>query len=412
MSFVHRLMHPSDTERVPLARPLIGSEEEQAVCCVLKSGWISQGPRVVELEESLAKLLGCRYVRMVNSGTSALLLALKALGIGPGTSVVLPSFTCAASALPVLALGAEPLFADIDLATFNITWHQVRRVIRTDTKAVVLVHMFGRTADAHEFEKQCVERGISLIEDAALAFGARKAGRAAGTFGRAGCFSFHPRKIITTGEGGAVCTNDAELAANVETDRNYGAATTAWTRFQTNQGSVAGFNRLAFNFKMTDIQAAIGICQVSRLPHFLQERRRIASAYREALSGIPKIRILGPAPETGEDVAQAFVCLWAPESLDTLLRDEAALRRATDSASRFKAAVIQRGVAISEAAQLLPELPVFRGKTLAAGAPRESWPAALVAARLSFALPIFPGLENQQLMRVIEAVRDAAATAA
>ena len=182
---------------VPLARPFFGPEEEKAVRDVLASGWVSQGPKVEEFERRLAALLGCREVCAVNSGTSALMLALRALNIGPGDSVVVPAFTCAATALPVLETGARPLFADIDSASFNVSWDTIAPVLEADTKAVIVAHMFGQVAGIDAIAAECKRRKLALVEDAALALGARKGDRFAGTFGVAGCFSFHPRKMLT-----------------------------------------------------------------------------------------------------------------------------------------------------------------------------------------------------------------------
>ena len=392
---------------IPLARPVLGSAEQAAVRDVLASGWLSQGPKVIEFEKALSEYLGCQYVRAANSGTSALLLALKAVGVGSGDSVVVPAFTCAASALPVLAVGAKPVFADIDLATFNTTWHQAERVLRPDTKAVILAYLFGRMADAPMFAEQCRVRGIALIEDAALALGAKRAGRCAGTFGSAGCFSFHPRKMITTGEGGAVCTDDPDLAAQVRSDSNYGASVSAWDRFQENVGRLRGFQRVAFNMKMTDIQAAMGTVQLARLSEFIAARRRIAARYRDAFSGIPMFRLPAPSNDAEEDVCQAFVCIWTPKPLESLLADPRLLERATEAAERFKSDVAAQGIAVSDAAQFLPELPVFRAEIAGVDA-AAAYPNALVAAKLAFALPIFPGMTDEQIDRVIHAVRAAA----
>ena len=408
---------------IPLARPTLGAEEERAVAEVLRSGWVSQGPRVAEFERRLAEFLGCRFVRAVNSGTSALTLALKALGIGPGDSVVVPAFTCAATALPVLALGAEAVFADVDPSTLNVAWAGVEAALRRNTKAVVLVHLFGRMADAAGLAARCRERGIHLVEDACLALGAKQAGRAAGTIGVAGCHSFHPRKIITTGEGGAVCTDDEALAQSVESDRNYGAASSSWARFQKGEGSLRGFERLAFNFKLTDLQAAVGIVQMGRLPGFLAERRRLVAIYRSALADIPGIVVPAPA-EPEEDACQAMVCLWAPARQlvvrpsgrkDTGLSPhyEQELGAAVASREAIRAGLVARAIAFSDAAQFLPELPVFGGSGPGDDGPQAGqWPVAFLAARLAFALPLFPGMTPEVVERVCQAVREAARGAA
>ena len=405
-------MSQSGDPFIPIARPLFDDAEERAVAEVLRSGWVSQGPRVAELEAALATFLGCRYVRAVNSGTSALLLALKSVGIGPGDSVIVPAFTCAATALPVLALGARPVFVDVEVPTLHTTWWRIEAALRPDTKAVLLVHLFGRVADAVGIAASCRERGVALVEDACLALGARQAGKAAGTSGTAGCFSFHPRKIITTGEGGAVCTDDEALAQGVERDRSYGAAVSAWARLGTREGSLRGFDRLAFNLKLTDLQAAIGLVQMQRLPAFLEQRREVAAAYRRGLADVPGLT-LPPAPAAEEeDACQAFVCLWTPEPMERLMRDAQARNAAIASREVLRGEVTAQGVAFSDAAQCLPELPVFRAHEEEAGiAPDVACPAAAAAARLSFALPVFPGMAARDVERVVRAVRAGAARA-
>jgi len=388
---------------IPLARAVFGSEEERAVCDVLRSGWVSHGPRVVEFENVLADYLGCRYVRAVNSGSSAILLALKAVGVGPGDSVIVPAFTCAATALPILCLGAEVVFADIDLSSFNMSWADAERVVKRNTKAILLVHIFGRMADAPAFVTACEQRGISLIEDACLSLGARMNGRAAGTFGVAGCYSFHPRKMITTGEGGAVATDDDTIAGSIERDRNYGAARSAWSRFQTNVGELEGFERMAYNFKLTDIQAAIGIVQMMRLSDFIQEHHRIAAAYREQMEDLPGIEL--PTRVSEEcDVNQAFTCRWAPLPANELLSDETALARAVSSLRSFKASMISEGVAVSDAGQFLPGLPVFRAAGTTGELLRGQYPSAYLAGSLSFALPMFPWMRHEDQARIVDRV--------
>lgn len=385
---------------IPLARPTFGPEEVSAVQQVLESGWVSQGPKVEAFEERLAQLLGCREVCAVNSGTSALMLALRALGVGPGDSVVVPALSCAASALPVLETGARIRFADIDPNTLNVTWPEIERALAPDTKAVIAVHLFGRAAEVDLMATECRRRNVALIEDAALAFGARKAGRALGTFGVAGCFSFHPRKIITTGEGGAVCSDDPALAAIIRSDRNYGAAQTAWRRFQTADGSPRGFNRVAFNCKLTDLQAAVGLVQLDRLPGLLAERQRIAARYNAALAASEWLRPPAVPTDTEEHVFQAYVCSSPAGTLSELATDPARLAAAERDLQQIKASLKTAGVAVSDAAQCLPELPVF-----AAEAPTHLCPIARAAARLTFAIPIYPGMTEAQIDRVIEAMR-------
>lgn len=388
---------------VPLARPSFGVEEMEALGQVLDSGWVSQGPRVEAFEQGLASFLGSKEVVAVNSGTSALMLALRAMEVGAGRSVIVPAFGCAATALPVLETGARLLFAEVDPASFNLTWETISRVLEPDTTAVILVHMFGRIADVAAIESECRRRGLLLLEDAALSLGARYATRPAGTFGSAGCFSFHPRKILTTGEGGAICTDEQQVAARARAARNYGAAQTAWTRFQTSDGSPRGFSQLGFNCKLTDLQAAVGQVQLKRLPGFVDRRRAIAGAYQKGLADCRHLTLPAVPAAVDEHVFQAYVCTWTPAPLIELAHHPQQLERAEAGLNRFKGILTDRGVAVSDAAQFLPGLPVFGSQP-----GEKAWPLSQALARLAFAIPIFPSMTQEQIERVIATVQFAA----
>jgi len=377
------------------------------VCDVLRSGWVSCGPQAAEFENKLAKYLGCKYVRAVNSGSSAILLALKAIGIGPGDSVIVPAFTCAATALPILILAAEPIFVDVQVSTFNMTWPDAEKAIRPDTKAIILVHLFGRMADAAKFAEHCRERSLSLIEDACLALGAKQNSKSAGTFGRAGCFSFHPRKIITTGEGGAVCTDDQNIAEAVECDRNYGAVKSAWERFRNNESSPKGFEHSAFNFKLTDLQAAVGIAQLNKISTFINKRKEIVARYTDGLAEVPGIQIPALPADAESFVPETFVCLWTPHPVEALLADKSLLHRAESDLRSLRAEISSQGIAISDAAQCLPELGVFSKGLKDNCLVQEEYPQAYLASRLCFALPIFAQMELSMVDRVISTLKAA-----
>jgi dTDP-4-amino-4,6-dideoxygalactose transaminase len=386
---------------VPIARPSLGVEEEQALNEVLRSGWISHGPKVEEFEARLAEYLGSARVCAVNSGTSAIMLALRAFGIGRGDSVVVPAYGCAATVLPVLETGARPCFADIDPYSYNLDWPSIEQALETDTRAVIVAHMFGQLASIEEIARECRARDLILIEDAALAFGARTAAQVAGTFGTAGCFSFHPRKMLTTGEGGAICTNDVRAAEQMASDRSYGAVQSAWKRFQTGDGTPRGFSRLAFNLKLTDLQGALGLVQLERLPEFITRRRAIAQQYQSALSQFRRLQLPATAASDPRHVFQSYVCAWHPEDLDIPKQQARDLAAAESGLSRFKTFLRTRGIAVSEAAQFLSELPVFEQ----AGA-SEKWPRAFIASRLTFALPMFPSMTGEEISAVIAVIEE------
>jgi perosamine synthetase len=265
---------------VRLARPDVGVEELAEVAAVLESGQLTMGPKVAELEAELARACAVEHAVAVSSGTAALHLAALALGIGPGDEVIVPAYTFPATANVVALAGATPVLVDVDPETFNLDPAKVELTPRT--KAIVPVHLFGRPARLEELPD------VTLLEDAAGALGAQRRGRPCGGLGAAGCLSFHPRKIVTTGEGGAVTTNDAGLAERVRSYRHHG-----WSPSDRYDDMPGG----AFNYRLADILCAIGIPQVRRLEELLAARERIAAGYVERLRDLP---VKLPAADEGD----------------------------------------------------------------------------------------------------------------
>ena len=302
-----------------ISRPDTGEEEWQAVREPLMSGWLTQGPKVADFERAFAKRHGVRYALATSSCTTALHLILTALGIGPGDEVLVPAFTWVSTANVVLYCGATPIFVDVDRTTFNIDVNQISKKVNKRTKAILPVHLFGLCADIDAIAKAAP--GISIIEDAACASGSSYKGRSAGSLGIAAAFSFHPRKSITTGEGGMVTTNNKELAEKVNSLRNHGASISEEGRHQGFQPyRLPDFNLLGFNYRMTDLQGALGIVQLSKLDKFLEERQKWAEFYHQELGGIPWLRT--PAvPKGYRHGWQAYVC-YIEESESPLSRNE------------------------------------------------------------------------------------------
>jgi perosamine synthetase len=276
------------TKMIPVARPYIGEEEEQAVIDVLRSGWVTQGPRVAEFEEKFSAFIGCEYSVAVSSCTTALHLALLASGVGPGDEVICPSLSFIATANSVAYVGATPVFADIDLATYNLDPNRFEEVISPRTKAILVVHQIGLPAEMNALLAVAAKYGLVLIEDAACAIGSEYEGTLIGKpLGRMACFSFHPRKILTTGEGGMITTNDASLAERLCRLRQHAMSLSDVVRHNAKQTAAETYDEVGFNFRMTDMQAAVGITQLGRLGDFLDRRRHLASRYTEALQNLP-----------------------------------------------------------------------------------------------------------------------------
>ncbi len=267
-------MAPRETtgsDLIRLARPDVGAGEAAGVAEVLESGQLTMGAKVAELEAELARACAVEHAVCVSSGTAALHLAVLALGLEEGDEVIVPAYTFPATANVVALAGLKPVLVDVDPLTMNLDPARVEPVRRT--KAIMPVHLFGRPARLEELPP------LMLIEDAAGALGARRQGRPCGGIGLAGCLSFHPRKIVTTGEGGAVTTNDARLAATIAQFRNHG-----WK-----PPELADLPAPGLNYRLSDILCAVGIPQVRRLEELLATRERLAAAYAERLAGLPVV---------------------------------------------------------------------------------------------------------------------------
>lgn len=269
--------------RIQISVPSFGDEEYEAVKKPLASGWITQGKFVREFEENFADIHQVKYAIATTSCTTALHLMLLAGGIKEGDEVIVPSFTWIATANAVKYCGATPVFADIDLATFNISLEDTLKKITKKTKAVIVVHLFGLCVDVEQFRNKLPET-IKIFEDAACAAGASVQRKMAGGIGDAASFSFHPRKSITTGEGGMLTTNDEKLADIARKMRNHGAEISEEERHSGPAPYLLpDFKLLGFNYRMTDLQAVIGIEQLKKLDRFIQERNLLADKYSEAL---------------------------------------------------------------------------------------------------------------------------------
>lgn len=267
---------------VSIAKPSMGMDEWNALKEPILSGWIAQGEKVKEFEKQFAQQHNVKYAIAVSSGTAALHLSLLALGVESGDEVIVPSFSWVSTANAVLYCGAKPIFADIDRNNFNINTNDINNKITEKTKVIMPVHQFGLCCDFDQIRAQ-VPNHIKILEDAACATGGMYKENYAGSLGNIGAFSFHPRKPISTGEGGMITTNDAELANVVGSFRNHGINVQA-----NSDHSELGenFSRLGFNYRLTDLQASIGIIQLKKLNDFIEERNKWASWYHEQFKNI------------------------------------------------------------------------------------------------------------------------------
>ena len=271
--------------KVPLLRPYFDSEELEEIKKVLDSGWVSQGPKVKELEDEIAEYLGVKYAIAVTNCTSALHLALLSIGIKKDEAVLVADFTFPATGHAVLYCRAKPIFVDIDLKTYNINPESIEEKITERTKAIIPVHTFGQPAEMDKIMEIAENHNLKVIEDAACALGAKYKNKYAGTIGDVGCFSFHARKGITTGEGGMVVTNDKNLADKIRNLSVFGM-TSAWDREKSTEFIIPEFTELGYNYKMSDITAAVGVTQLQRLEKIIEKKRALAKYWDEKLQEI------------------------------------------------------------------------------------------------------------------------------
>jgi len=297
--------------KIAIATPDLGEDEWQALREPLTTGWLTQGPKVAAFEKAFAQRHSVKHAIAVTSATTGLHLALSAAGIGQGDEVIVPAFTWVSTANCVLYCGATPIFADVDRATFNIDVADLKRRLSPRTKAIIPVHLFGLCAEIAAI-RAVVPNDVLILEDAACAAGAAYNGRSAGSLGEIGVFSFHPRKSITTGEGGMVTTNDDKLAERARTLRNHGASVSEEERhLGPRPYLLPDFAELGFNYRMTDLQGAIGLVQLTKLDRYIAERAEKAAFYREALAPLSWLRF-PVEPSNGRHAWQAFVTYVDP----------------------------------------------------------------------------------------------------
>ena len=291
--------------QIPVMRPWLGEQEAAAAAEAVRSGWVAQGPRVAEFERAFAARSGAQHGVAVSSCTTGLHLMLHLLGIGPGDEVIVPSFSFIATANAVRYTGATPIFADVDLATGNLTVETVEAVRGPATKAVLVVHQGGVPADVDAFRAYLEPLDIPALEDAACAAGATYRGKPVGVGAPMAAWSFHPRKLLTTGEGGMVTTDREDWAARLRRLREHGMNVSAAERHQAGRPVAEAYLEVGFNYRMTDIQAAVGLVQLSRLDEIVANRRAGAARYHELLADIPGLRPVRD-PDYGQTNYQSF----------------------------------------------------------------------------------------------------------
>lgn len=369
---------------IAISRPSTGHDEWEALRGPLFDGWLAQGPKVAAFEEAFAARVGTSQAVATSSGTTALHLMLEAVGIGPGDEVVVPSFTWVATANAVLYCGATLVLADVERGSYNLDPEDVARRVTKRTKAILAVHQFGLCADMERL--RAAAPGVAILEDAACAVGASYRGVPAGRLAVAAAFSFHPRKVITTGEGGMVTTDDVALANLVRQLRNHGAEPSVPGE-EPRPGVLPVFDVLGYNYRMTDLQGAIGLVQLEKLDALAAERRYGAARYRDALADVDWLAL----PEVPSDrlhAWQSFVCR-VDEARSPATRDE------------IMAKLHARGIATRPGTHAVHALDYYRERF---GYRPEDLPVSHELARTSLAIPLHGAMSDEDYAHVVEAL--------
>lgn len=369
-------------QKIPITKPFFGAEEEAAILAPLHSGWVVQGPFVKEFEEKFSTFTKSCFSIATTSCTTALHIAVAALGLKPGDEVIVPAFTWISTANVVEYMGAKPIFCDINLPTFNIDPGQIEGLITPKTVGIIPVHLFGLCAEIQPIQEIARKHNLWVVEDAACAFGAYYRGKHAGTFGEMGCFSFHPRKSITTGEGGMITTQREDFNQLARSLRDHGASRSDLSRHRGKAGFLLSeYNHLGYNYRMTDLQGALGYTQMDRAAWILETRSQRAQYYNQLLTEVEWLET-PIVPDGLVHGYQAYVCLFRPEA-PTLNNVDQLHQQRNELMMQLEA----KGIATRQGTHA----PVLQGYyTEKYALHPEQFPNAYLADRLGLTLPLYP----------------------
>lgn len=389
---------------LPITKVWIDEQEVQAVREVLSSGWLVQGARVRQFEGLIAEHVGARHAVAINSCTSGQFIMSRIAGLGPGDEGIVPAFTWISTANAVTFVGATPVFCDIDLATFNMDLADAERRITGRTRGLFPVHLFGLMADMPAVMRLANRYGCVVVEDCACALGARLGDRHCGTDGLGGIFSFHPRKSITTGEGGMITTNDDRVAGLARSLRDHGALKTDFERHQAKDSFLlAEYPHVGYNMRLTDVQGALGVVQMGRFETILARKLALAREFDARLEGLAWLG--APRVPAGyQHGYQAYCTLFEPDATERAVhaRDQAAIDRLSRERNDVMRALEAKGIATRQGTHAVHVQQYYRETY---GLRPMDFPAAYAADRLTMALPFYPTMTEQDVDYLFETLR-------
>jgi len=390
---------------IPITKTIFGDEEKEAIVKPLETGWVVQGPNVAKFQEMFSEFTGAKYSHATTSCTTALHLGLEAMGIGQGDKVIVPSFTYVASANSVEYTGAEVVFCDIDLKTFNMDENLLEDIIKNDSsiKAIMPVNLFGLCSNMRFIMDLAKKYDLKIIEDSACGFDGWIEDKHSGTFGDVGCFSFHPRKSICTGEGGMLITNDDALAAKVSQLKDHGASKSDLQRHNEKGGSLLpDFTMRGYNYRMTDMQGALGVCQMDKKEYIMGGRRQTASWYDKALVDVNEL-ITPYIPHGYKHGYQSYVCIFSDgEDISSLTKEQ--VDRINVKRNIFMEKLEAKTIATRQGTHAVHTLGYYKDKN---NFKDEDFLMSYAADRLSIALPLYAGMSEEEFDYVISNIKEA-----
>ncbi|MES2681001.1 MAG: DegT/DnrJ/EryC1/StrS family aminotransferase [Bacteroidota bacterium] len=371
--------------KIPVAKPYLGKEEAQNAYDTILTNWVTQGPRVQEFEENFAAYVGSKYAVALSNCTTALHLAMIVAGVKAGDEVICPSMSYIATANSILYVGAKPVFAEVESTTYNIDASHAEKLITPKTKAILIVHQIGLPADIDAFKKLCEKHKLQLIEDAACAAGSAYKGHKIGYHSDLVCFSFHPRKVITTGDGGMITTNNEAYYNRLKLLRQHGMSVNDRVRHNSTKVIIEDHLEVGYNYRLTDIQAAVGIKQLERLDWIIEERRKIAHKYQDAFKNLEFLR-LPVEPEGYFTNWQSYVVYLKPGS--PVKRNDLMQMMLDKGISTRRGVMTTHRESAYKDTKLVAELPV-----------------SVDASDNSIVLPLYVPMKDEEIEYVIENIK-------